>query len=143
LKAVTIVGIVCLFALLFIPPSRETGLTNPVAQGLILTVQGQAHQQVSPGCYNAQIQMSAIWNDTGTFAIFLPDFYLYGAGANLQVANSTYYSQPNNRINSLLLFPNVSIALILSFTKFCLVTGATQVWLFYSDGTVTFKQEII
>jgi hypothetical protein len=122
--------------------------TSTSTPGLMMTFVSEMHQANGPNCYNAQVVIQLNYNVTdltGPYTIQIPNFYLYATGSNLQLSNSTNYQSPNNRIAFLLLFPNVPVALTLSFIKFCIPAGlmALQVWLFYWDGINTLKARIV
>jgi len=142
-----LIALTPLLLIIFLTPMTHEA-ASPVtvsASNLSLTFQSESHQLASPNCYNAQIHVLAVWNGTGTSTVSLPSFYLYATGTNLVLSNSTNYQQPNNQLGFFVLFPNVPVGLVLSFTKFCIPAGLSnlQVWLFYFDGTITLKVQIV
>lgn len=122
--------------------------TSPIqnqTNGFTMTFQSQTHQAIGGNCYNAQIHLLLLWTGNGTFTVGTDNFYLYSTGTGLVLSNSTNYGQPNNLVQFLVLFPNVNVTLILSFTNFCIPAGLTnlQVWLFYFDGSNTLKARVV
>lgn len=131
--------------LIFLVHGATSPTQSPPTNQFSITFISQTHQSIGGNCYNAQVHLLLNWNGNGTFNVGINNFYLYSTGTNLVLSNSTNYGQPNNQIQFLVLFPNVNVTLILSFTNFCIPTGLTglQVWLFYFDGANTLKTRIV
>lgn len=118
--------------------------TTVSSNNFSLTFVTQTNQNVNgTSCYNAQILIRMLYNGTGTKNINVGNFWLYQSGQSLTISNSTYSAHPSNNLRSIPLFPNNQIQMILYFTNFCIIQGATKIFLFYYDGTVQMQLQII
>ena len=139
--------VVPLLVLSFLSIIPTQGLTQTVSQtqtnGTMLTMTKLVTQatNLGNGCFFPIIVKINITltQSSATYEIQLSFFWLVITTKNNIVANQTNvsYQNPNNLIQNVILFPNVPITLILSFSKTC-ISAINNVQLIYLDGTYNF-----
>lgn len=93
------------------------------------------------GCfYPILVRLNVTWTGTTSFyTVQIPNFWLVITARNTIVGNSTnaIYENPSNTIGQFNVFPNIPVALTLSFSRTCLA-NVNVAQLVYLDGTYNF-----
>lgn len=131
---------------------RTTAVTQPISgsnpqlSGISVTLTKVSYQQISGGCYNAQISLNITSSLSFTFRVFMFNFYLFEAGQNLTIQNDINYARVNNTFSEVVLFPSTPIILVLMFQSFCLqpaTIGTRIIYVAYDDGIRFYKTQVV
>lgn len=104
---------------------------------------GQAHQTISAGCYDVQVNLNITSTLTRTFTIAMDHFFIFESGTSLTIQNQPYWTQANNTLLTVILFPNNPIILTITFHNFCPINVSNlAVNLFYENNVITYEVRI-
>jgi len=134
------IALIMAICLLLIPVS---GADSPVLPKISVAFISQAHQIVSPGCFNIQVTLNVTSNLSTAYFIGMQKFYIYESNPSLTVNNQQYWAQSNNTVSPIILFPSNTIQLVINFANFCIISSTgIEVFLLYNDPSTPYTTRI-